>query len=300
MPYKRDMERCRDYIEAHLDENITAQDLAEFLGYSFYHFCHVFRICNSLSIGEYLRRRRLQRAREALGQGGRITEIALKSGFETSAGFAKAFQKEFGMSARAHKKMLLQHNEHAEKGRMGMQVKMARKEGFKAVGYSISPQGERKSRESKVSDLGAYWLHADFSSVSKEDYAKLAKGEIADEIGLWFQPDQESDNLNYFFGPVVEDFAYVPRGMVTLEVPGADYAVFTTCPADLAHDRFAFGQEVQKTWEYIFEEWFEESDYIFDQEKLAFEFYTNENGGMDSMSAVANIYIPVKKIKENG
>ncbi|WP_347491299.1 AraC family transcriptional regulator [Desulfoscipio sp. XC116] len=296
MSYKRDMERCRDYIETHIREDITPRGLAKLLGYSFYHFCHVFRICNDMPVGVYLRRRRLQRALDTLGQGARITDIALDFGFETPSGFAKAFQKEFGMSASAYRKMLLQQNEFDTKGGMVMNVQFKRKDGFKAVGYSIAPEDRKVAKEAKLSDLGAYWLYADFSSVSQEEYAGLAKSEDADQIGMWFQPEQENDDLRYFLGLVVEDFAYVPRGMAPLEIPAADYAVFTTDPADLANDKPAFGKEIQKTWKYIFEEWFEQSGYAFDQDKSAFEFYCSANGNIDSTNAVAEIYIPIKKL----
>ncbi|MCB8818491.1 GyrI-like domain-containing protein [Desulfosporosinus shakirovi] len=69
-----------------------------------------------------------------------------------------------------------------------------------------------------------------------------------------------------------DNFDYVPQGMVTVEVPTAEYAVFATEPADLANNKGAFAQAIQRTWKYIFEEWFEKSDYLFDQEKYAFEF----------------------------
>ncbi|EGW38004.1 helix-turn-helix transcriptional regulator [Desulfosporosinus sp. OT] len=41
MNYKTDMKRCRNCIEAHIYEELTPRRLAELLGYSFYHFCHV-------------------------------------------------------------------------------------------------------------------------------------------------------------------------------------------------------------------------------------------------------------------
>jgi len=291
MSYKTDMERCRDYIEAHICGEITPRMLAELLGYSFYHFCHVFRICNDMPVGEYLRRRRLQRAVEAIEKGARITDIGLDFGFDTPSGFSKAFRREFGMSPSEYRRRMNKQMVYEQKGGVVMKVRMVKKDSFKAVGYSIAPKG---GKEVDIIESGAYWMDSDFSSVSREDYAKLAKGR-ADQIGMWFHPEEESGSLSYFFGPVVDDFDFVPKGMIKVVIPAADYAVFTTEPADLANDKKAFGRAIQKTWKYIFEEWFEKSDYVFDQEKFAFEFYCNENGDMDCTHAVADIYIPVKK-----
>ena len=36
----------------------------------------------------------------------------------------------------------------------------------------------------------------------------------------------------YLLGVIVEDFSMVTPDMLTVEVPGADYAVFTTPPID--------------------------------------------------------------------
>ncbi|MDR3551878.1 MAG: AraC family transcriptional regulator [Clostridia bacterium] len=77
MNYAADMRRCREYIDLHIHDEITPKALADLLGYSFYHFCHVFRICNGVPVGVYLRRRRLETAACALNFGEKVTEIAL-------------------------------------------------------------------------------------------------------------------------------------------------------------------------------------------------------------------------------
>lgn len=290
MNYKTDMEECLSYIEAHICEEISPRRLAELVGYSFYHFCHVFRICNDMPVGEYVRKRRLQKAAEGLDRGEQITDIALALGFDTPSGFAKAFRREFGMSAREYRKARGSDSILKTKGEIGMKVIMMSKDGFKAVGYSIAP---REGDKADMIKSGAYWLGSDFSSVSYEDYNKLARGGV-DQVGMWFRPE-ENGNLYYFLGPEVENFDFVPPGMATVEIPAAEYAVFTTEPADLANDKKAFADVIRKAWKYIFEEWFAESGYSFDQEKYAFEFYTDENGDMDSNQAVADIYIPIKK-----
>ncbi|MBM7868105.1 AraC family transcriptional regulator [Heliobacterium gestii] len=294
MQYGKDMAFCRQYIEAHLNEEIAPRALADMLGYSYYHFCHVFRICHNMPVGEYIRKKRLKKAVEALEKGAQITEIALTFGFDTPSGFSKAFRREFGMSAREYRRNITKGMMNKKKGGAAMHVRYEKKDGFKAVGYSIDPQDGQKV---DLPASGAYWFGLDFSSASSEDYARLAKTEngYADQIGLWYRPEEKNGDLSYFFGVVVESFDFVPTGMVTLEMPAAEYAVFTTESADLANDKQAFCNAIKSAWKYIFEEWFAQSDYVYDQDKYAFEFYTDKNGGMDCEQAVADIYIPVKK-----
>lgn len=104
MDYRSDMRQCLQYIDEHIDEKITPQLLAERFKYSFYHFCYVFRICNNIPVGRYLRKRRLERAICEFQEGKSITEIALASGYNTASGFSKAFRREFGMSAREYRR----------------------------------------------------------------------------------------------------------------------------------------------------------------------------------------------------
>lgn len=46
--------------------------------------------------------------------------------------------------------------------------------------------------------------------------------------------------------------------MITVEVPEAQYAVFTTPPVDTSQDeeQKEFAEIIKATWKYIFEEWF--------------------------------------------
>lgn len=45
MNYSKDIERCIDYIEVNIKENLTAEEIAVVAGYSLYHFCRVFSLC---------------------------------------------------------------------------------------------------------------------------------------------------------------------------------------------------------------------------------------------------------------
>ena len=290
MNYKFDMERCRAYIEEHIQDEIFPRDLAKMLGYSFYHFCYVFRICNDMPVGEYIRKRRLEQGKNALGNNVRITDIALNYGFDTPSGFSKAFRRQFNITPRDYRKQIQEQKTKYVKGGAFMKVKTVTKDGFKAVGYSIALDGEGTI---DIKNGGAYWLNSDFSSVTPEEYRKIA-GENADQIGMWIHPKEKSGELSYFFGPIVDNYHYIPQGMIKVEIPAAEYAVFTTDPADLANDKEAFGDVINKTWKYIFEEWFD-CEYHFDEEKFAFELYSDKNGGMDSHDAVVDIYIPLIK-----
>ena len=259
MGYREDMARCRDYIAEHLQEELTPAELAEQFGYSFYHFCHVFRSVNGMAVAEYLRDRRLCAAARQLMLGSSVTETAMDSGFDTVSGFTRAFTRKFGIAPSVYKKL--------KGAKFVMKPEIKNFPAFTAVGYVLNPESEIDVREN-----GAYWLGKDFSGVSKEDYAKLSAAGRG-EVGLWMHPEEMSDELYYFFGPVVESKSFAPAGMETLDIPEAEYAVFRVAKGA---DASALHENVKKTWRFIFNDWFDNSGYVFDHTKFDFEYYLGE------------------------
>ena len=269
MGYREDMARCRDYIAEHLQEELTPAELAEQFGYSFYHFCHVFRSVNGVAVAEYLRDRRLCMAASQLLLGRSVTETAMNCCFDTVSGFTRAFTRKFGIAPSVYRKM--------KGARFYMKPEMKSFPAFTAIGYILRPESEVDVKEN-----GAYWLGKDFSTVSKEDYAKLNSAGRG-EVGLWMHPEGKGAELYYFFGPIVESRDFVPAGMEVLDIPEAEYAVFQVPKAE---DAAALHENVKKTWRFIFNDWFDDSGYAFDHTKFDFELYLGEK---------THIYVPVRK-----
>jgi len=268
--YREDMIRCRDYISSHDSAELTAQELAERFGYSFFHFCHVFRSCNGMAVGEYLRDVRLSRAASEIVEGSSITRAALDAGFDTPSGFTRAFRRKFGLSPSEYKKK--------KGGTLHMTPEIKKMAAFTAVGYTFAPP----AGEVKVLDYGAYWLGQQFGSVSAEDYARLCIPNHG-EIGAWMHPQDKDSELYYFFGPMVLDKSFVPEGMSAVDVPAAEYAVFSVPAAANVQE---LSENIRKTWKFIFNDWFDSSEYRFDHSAMDFEYYLDEN---------TYIYVPVVK-----
>lgn len=98
-------QQCRvrhvtNFIGRNLDEDITLDDLANHVHLSPAHLVRFY----SERVGEApmqtLRRLRLKRAFESLGQTGfgRITDVAMTAGYGSSAAFTHAFRKQFGIA----------------------------------------------------------------------------------------------------------------------------------------------------------------------------------------------------------
>lgn len=98
MDNRRILQDSVDYIEANLKADITAQELADRAGFSLFHYYRLFQQAVGMPVGQYITRRRLLHAIGAIGNGCRMIEAALEYGFDTHAGFYKAFVREFGCS----------------------------------------------------------------------------------------------------------------------------------------------------------------------------------------------------------
>ena len=94
------MDRAIDYIQQHLAEKLPIKTLANVACFSDFHFQRLFKAYTGEAVQKYINRLRLEKAAEALRArpDQSITQIALSSGFATSAAFAKAFQQRFLMS----------------------------------------------------------------------------------------------------------------------------------------------------------------------------------------------------------
>lgn len=86
------------YIDAHLSDPLSLEKLAEVGHVSKYHLVRLFRQQTGLSPIQYLRYKRLLRARRLLRENRSVTSVCHECVFSDYANFIRAFKKEFGIS----------------------------------------------------------------------------------------------------------------------------------------------------------------------------------------------------------
>jgi AraC-like DNA-binding protein len=85
-----------DYIEENLKTELTAHELSENAGFSIFHYYRLFQSAVGMPVMQYIIRRKLINAVYDTSQGQKMINTALLYGFDTHAGFYKAFKREFG------------------------------------------------------------------------------------------------------------------------------------------------------------------------------------------------------------
>jgi AraC-like DNA-binding protein len=96
-----------DYIETHLEEELTLEQVAAAAGFSKYHFHRIFLEQVGASVTDYSRSRRLAGASALLLYTSEdIIQIAFRSRFESQEAFTRAFKKEYGMPPGRYRKLM--------------------------------------------------------------------------------------------------------------------------------------------------------------------------------------------------
>lgn len=101
-PYQ--LRQILDYIDAHLDQEIKLERLAQLLDISQFHFSRLFKQSIGLSPYRYLMQQRVERAKHLLKTSDSlIVDIALECGFNSHSHLSKQFRQLTGITPRAYR-----------------------------------------------------------------------------------------------------------------------------------------------------------------------------------------------------
>ena len=98
MDSRKIIQNVLDYIDENIKSEISNNDLRNIAGYSYIHLARLFKQYLGISPNEYILKRRLLFAVYEMNGDLTKTDIAFEFGFDTYAGFYKAFMRELGCS----------------------------------------------------------------------------------------------------------------------------------------------------------------------------------------------------------
>lgn len=91
-----------DYIQVHLEEDLSLERLEKEFYVTKYHIEHVFKEDYGISLHKYIQMKRLHACKDAIHSQKPIQDTYLLYGFKDYSAFFKAFKKEFGMSPKEY------------------------------------------------------------------------------------------------------------------------------------------------------------------------------------------------------
>ena len=249
---------CKRYIETHLYEDITTQDLALKCGVPERSLWRYFKNIGGYSVTEYIRMRRVHKAARQMRHGSSVDGAFNASFFRSRSNFIEAFTTYYGISPWEFEKT---------RGMALMrEPKIMKRPAFHIVGYVFKGTELIDWEES-----GAYYIIQDFPEVSSREWARIGGG--FDMVGTWMKRDGEN---YYIFGPGVKEVRYIPKPLGTLAVPGGEFAVFPVEKPKRVGDSAVICENVQATWYFALKQWLPDSDYEMDEKRIPYEFYLDE------------------------
>ena len=231
-----------DYIEEHITEKIDYGQIAKIAYSSKYHFQRVFGITCGVTLGEYIRKRKLTLAGNDLkSKKTKVLEVALKYGYETSESFSRAFYKFHGvMPSRVNYQSRLKifprlDLTFTDKEKSKMNYKIEEKPQIILLGYkkrfSGTPYGEERERQEREfisSTRAKQWLLLGASCDYSTDYMVITN---VDEHGYDFYVAYELDDWTRkeIFNPEITGVDFIDKlGFETIVIPKQRYVIFET------------------------------------------------------------------------
>jgi AraC family transcriptional regulator len=256
MGWVESLQRAIDFMEDHLIDDLSIEDIAKQANVSEFHFQRIFTILTDIPVGEYLRRRRLTLAAQELSHSeSRIIDIALKYGYDTPESFSKAFRKLHGLTpsqARKSQGKLKSYNrlsiQVTLKGEDPMNYKIVEKDAFKVVGVKREFNCENGENQRVIPKM---WddVHADGTN---DRLFSLNNGEINGVLGVCVDKrDKQPELMDYWIATTHE--GPTPKGLLSMEIPAVKWGVFEV--------HGSMPDAMQKAWKQIYSEWFPSSHY---------------------------------------
>lgn len=223
-PHTPDLVAVVDWIEAHLDDPLSLDAIADRSGLSPYHFSRLFTARMGRSVMAHVRGRRLVKAGRRLADDPdvRLIDLAFDCGFESQEAFTRAFRRVFGVTP----------------GRFRQGFAVTPIEGQYPMTMPSTPAAVTQLPD--LAHIAAFTVAGPASRFDEATKAAIPQlwsrliGALpfAGQVDSWATygvvsgADRGDGSFDYIAGVEVDAGAVVPDGFVAKSIPAGSYAVF--------------------------------------------------------------------------
>lgn len=241
MAWSESISKAIAYIEAHLQEPLDVKDIARAAALSPFYFQRGFTMLCGMSVGEYIRKRRLSQAGLAvLMSEQNIIDIALACGYESPDGFTKAFTRFHGVTPTELRKSggtvvsfaPLTLKISLEGGR-NMDYRIEKKEAF-----TVLCRKATFSYEEGPSKVPAFW---------QEHFAAGGAQTVRGLYGINMDETMKGDTFDYLIADPYDPAVAIPEGFTTCTIPAHTWAVFP-CRGKMTEAMQAVNRQIFSEW----------------------------------------------------
>lgn len=285
------IQKAIDYMEAHLMEEMDYEAVAKEACSSVFHFQRVFGIMCGITLGDYVRMRRLSlAAADLIRTEEKVIDIALKYGYDTPESFTRAFVRFHGITptearrggsvksfSRLSVKLIIT-------GGSTMNYRIEKMDAFQTICKRKAVEKEADATATR--DISAFWgaCTADGTIGNICNYFPK-EPRIKGLMGICFSGDMEASKFPYGIGVEYDGRPVAHDGLEIVEIPARTYAVFT-CKGKMP-------EAFVETYKKIISEFFPQSDkYEYDR-SIELEVYPSDK--VDDPNYTCEIWVAVNE-----
>ena len=277
-----------NYIEEHLIEEIDYEIVAKEAACSSFYFQRIFSILCGMTLGDYIRNRRLTLAGNELSAADdKVIDIALKYGYESPESFTRAFSRFHGVTPSEAKKdgsKLKSFSRLSVKitlsGGNIMDYKIIEKDAFDII-EKVESHPVEDSENAK--SIPAFWTRSHNDGTVKKLLDTTTDRTYI--FGVCYgNLSENAKTFDYSIAAKCNENTVVPEGFRKNTIPARTWAIFEC--------KGAMPNAIQDMWHKIVSEFFPTSGYQPTYE-MDIEAYTE--GNMGSPDYRSEIWVPVIK-----
>ena len=272
------------YIEEHLREELTIRQIAQQAALSPFYFQKGFAMLCGMTVGEYIRQRRLSAAGlEVLTTDRRILDIALEFGYDSPDSFTRAFARFHGLTPAALRKsggavrsFAPLHIKVTLEGGQNMECNIMNKDAF-----TVLCRAKTFKYEDGAAAVPRFWA---------EHFASGGGREVRGMYGINLDESMAGSEFTYLIADNYDPARAIPEGFTTRVIPAHTWAVFP-CTGRMP-------QALQELNRQIFSQWLPANPDYKIAAGINVEMYSDasrfEEGTQDAQYT-CEVWIPVEK-----
>ena len=282
------IQRAIDYIEEHITDELDCGKIAEQALCSPYYFQKIFLILCGITVGEYIRSRRLSLAgNDIIKTNEKVIEIALKYGYESPESFTRAFARFHGVTPSEARRSSCKLRSFS---RLNVQIIL---KGGKSMNYEIVSKKEftilEKIEQQSVAGGQNLDTIPDFWDRSHKDGTVKTLLELASDkkfiFGICYGNTRTGcEHFDYAIAAECAPDTVAPEGYRVSTIPARTWVIFE-CTGPMP-------DAIQNLWHEICSEFLPASDY---QPTYEMDIEAYPDGDMTDESYRSQIWLPVFK-----
>lgn len=269
------------YVEENLTGKIELERAAQLAQCSSYHYQRMFSYIADVTLGEYIRRRKMSLAGVDLQRGEKVVDVADKYGYDSPTSFNRVFKSIHGMTPKEAKQSGAKLTSYpmltfklTVKGVQAMEYQLIDKDAFQVTGFGLKLAQDMEAAQKRIPE---FWNEVSSSGQLEQLIPHMDQNNPG-VMGISLMTSEVQDAWEYVIGVASND---TTEEFAQYEIPAAKWAVFSgTGPMPGA---------IQELQQQVFTEWLPTSGFEY-AELPDIELYLN----MEPENAQFQVWLPVR------